>query len=148
MNNSDAYTYYFPITVRYSDLDPQEHVNNAVYLSYLESARLGYYQAVGIWDAEKRVKTGMVVARIEIDYLAPITLGQSIQVGLRLERMGNKSLTFAFLIESVSKGKALARGTSVMVAYDNQTQRSVPISKNWRKKFNLFEGWENQDDIT
>lgn len=133
------FTYYYPITIRYSDLDPQEHVNNAVYLSYLESARLGYYKEVGIWDAEKGIKTGMVVARIEIDYLAPITLGQSIQVGLRVERMGNKSLTFAFLIESVSSGKALARGISVMVAYDNQTERSIPLPEDWRRLINLFE---------
>jgi len=144
MNKTDLYTYYHPITIRYSDLDPQEHVNNAVYLSYLESARLGYYQAAGIWNAEKRIKTGMVVARVEIDYLAPITLGQAIQVGLRLERMGNKSLTFAFLIESITKGTPLARGLSVMVAYDNQIERSIPLPEEWRRLINLFEEREGR----
>ena len=42
MNIYENYTYYHPINVRFADLDPQAHVNNAIYLTYLESARLGY----------------------------------------------------------------------------------------------------------
>jgi acyl-CoA thioester hydrolase len=144
MNKTNPYTYYHPINVRYSDLDAQGHVNNAVFLTYLETARLGYYQAVGIWHPESGIKTGTVVARIEIDYLAPIYLGQSIRVGLRVERMGNKSLTFAFQIERTSNGKAIARGTTVMVAYDNQTESSVSLPADWRSKINLFKNQEGE----
>ncbi len=132
-------TYYHPVTVRYSDLDAQGHVNNAVYLSYLESARLGYYQKAGIWQIDSGVMTGMVVARIEIDYLAPIFLNHSIHVGLRLDRMGNKSLTFTFQIESIPDSSPLARGKSVMVVFDNKTNTSIPIPAEWRHKLNLFE---------
>jgi YbgC/YbaW family acyl-CoA thioester hydrolase len=95
------FTYYHPITVRFADLDPQGHVNNAVYLTYLESARLGYYEKAGIWGREAGIKTGMVVAHIDIDYLAPIFFGQAIQVGVRLARLGQKSFTLAFVIETV-----------------------------------------------
>lgn len=83
--------------------------------------------------------TGMVVARIEIDYLAPIYLGQSIQVGLRMEHLGNKSMTIAFQIETIAGGSALARGKSVMVAYDNATATSIPLPPDWRKKITQFE---------
>jgi acyl-CoA thioester hydrolase len=136
---SNQNTYFHPIIVRYRDLDPQGHVNNAVYLTYLESARLGYYQAVGIWSPNSGAQTGMVVAHIEIDYLASILLGQSIRVGLRLENLGIKSLTLAFIIEDVSTKKPIARGKSVMVAYDNQRDTSIPIPPAWREKISQFE---------
>ena len=139
MNTITAFTYTHPITVRYSDLDPQGHVNNAAYLSFLESARLGYYQASGIWQKSSGFKTGMVVARMEIDYLAPIFLGQPIQVGLRIPHLGTKSMVFDFLIEDTQSGKSLARGKSVMVTYDNATESSIPIPPDWREKITQFE---------
>lgn len=134
-----TFSYYHPITVRYGDLDPQGHVNNAVYLTYLESARLGYYQQVGIYHPDSRILTGMVVVHNEIDYLAPIRFGQIVRVGLRVERIGTKSITFAFQIESEEDETPLARGKSVMVAYDNQTEQGVPIPDEWREQINQFE---------
>ena len=132
------FSYYHPITVRYGDLDPQGHVNNAVYLTYVESARLGYYEATGIWQKDSGALTGMVVAHLDIDYLSPITLGQLIQVGIRLVRIGNKSLTLDFQIEALPEKSLVARGTSLMVAYDNDTQKSRPFPAEWREKILQF----------
>jgi len=142
MAENTTFSFYYPITVRYGDLDPQGHVNNAVYMTYLESARLGYYEATGIWDSKSGAKTGMVVAHVDIDYLVPIYFGQSIQVGVRMERIGNKSLTLAFQIESVPEEKPLARGRSVMVAYDNNAEASQPFPEDWRRKITQFEEQE------
>jgi acyl-CoA thioester hydrolase len=141
---SQPFTYIHPITVRYGDLDPQGHVNNAAYLTYLESARLGYYARAGIWQPGTR--TGMVVARIEIDYLASITYGQAVQVGLRLDRLGEKSLTFALQLETAPDQQPLARGRSIMVAYDNAKQTSQPVPPDWREKLSQFEGWKTNDE--
>jgi len=135
---NQAFNFFHPITVRYRDLDAQGHVNNAVYLTYLESARIGYYQAVGFWQPGDFPQTGMVVAHNAIDYLAPILFGQSIQVGLRTDAMGTKSLKMSFAIEN-SDGQEVARGKSVMVAYDNEQDKSIPIPEDWRKKINQFE---------
>lgn len=141
---TETFTYTHPITVRYGDLDPQGHVNNAAYLSYLESARLGYYERAGIWQPGSR--TGMVVARIEIDYLASINYGQAVQVGIRLEKLGCKSLTFAFQVESAPAREPLARGRSIMVAYDNANQTSRPVPADWREKLSQFEGWTTPNE--
>ena len=135
----EKFTYYHPITVRYADLDPQNHVNNAVYLTYVESARLGYYQQTGIWDPESDRLTGMVVARNEIDYLASVNLGQAIRVGIRLVRIGNSSLTLAFQLERPSDGAVIARGQSVMVAYDNDAHSSRPFPPEWREMIHQYE---------
>ena len=83
--------------------------------------------------------TGMVVAHIDIDYLAPITLGQEIRLGIRLVRIGNKSLTLGFQMESLPEGSVVAKGTSVMVAFDNDAGKSIPFQQEWRKKIYKFE---------
>ncbi len=146
--NIPMFTYKHSITVRYRDLDPQGHVNNSVYLTYLEAARIGYYQQVGIYHPEDRILTGMVVVRNEIDYLAPIQLGQKVRVGLRIERLGCKSITFAFQMDSLPGGEALARGRSVMVAYDNETEQGVLIPPGWREKIVHYEESKGNHDLT
>jgi len=145
MPQSDTFTYYHPIAIRYSDLDPQGHVNNTAYLTYLESARLGYYEAVGIWDKHSGEKTGMVVAHIDIDYLSPVFFGQKIRVGLHTERIGTKSLTLGFQVESLPDGKPMARGRSIMVAYDNDAETSRIFPQDWREKILEFEEGVNTD---
>ena len=142
------FTYTHPITVRYRDLDPQGHVNNSVYLTYLEAGRIGYYQQVGIYHPDQTLLTGMVVVRNEIDYLAPILLGQQIKVGLGVEKLGNKSITFRFQMEDPSNGKALARGRSVMVAYDNETEQGIPIPQDWREKIITYEESKGNHELT
>ena len=139
MTDFENFTYYHPKTVRFADLDPQAHVNNVAYLTYLESARLGYYQQAGIWHPGPGMHTGMVVAHLSIDYLAPIFFGQAVQVGMRCERMGNKSFTLAFQIETTPEQAPLARGTVVMVAFAQQTDASIPIPADWREKILRFE---------
>lgn len=135
----ENFSYYHLVTVRYADLDPQGHVNNAVYLTYLESARLNYYEETGIWRKDSGELTGMVAAHIDIDYLAPVTLGQVVRVGIRRERIGNKSLTLAFQMVTLPGETLVARGTAVMVAYDNAAQQSIPFPEEWRQKINTFE---------
>ena len=142
------YTYTHPITVRYRDLDPQGHVNNSVYLTYLEAARLGYYQEAGIYEPDASLLTGMVVVRNEIDYLAPIRLGQRVQVGLRVVRLGGKSITFIFQMNSDPDGTLLARGKSVMVTYDNTTEQGIPIPPAWREKIIHYEESKGNHDLT
>ncbi len=144
MSEPTNYTYYHAITVRFADLDFQGHVNNAVFLTYVESARLGYYEQAGIWRRESGVNTGMVVAHIDIDYLAPIFFGQEIRVGLRLARLGHKSFTLAFLIETIPGRVPLASGTSVMVAYDRKSEKSIPIPPEWHEKIIEFEQREGE----
>ena len=142
------FTYTHPITVRYRDLDPQGHVNNSVYLTYLEAGRIGYYQQVGIYHPDQTLLTGMVVVRNEIDYLAPIQLGQAIEVRLRVEKLGTKSITFAFQMDTLPAGKSLARGRSVMVAYDNETEEGIPIPAAWREKIITYEESKGNHELT
>ncbi len=137
------FRYYYPVNVRYSDLDTLQHVNNIAVLQYVEAARVGYYEATGIWDGVMRGGFGMVVASVKIDYLQSIQYHDKVRVGVMLRALGNKSLRFWFQVESADGKRVFARGEVVTVSYDMQEGRSTPVPKEWRKKLAVFE--ENED---
>ncbi len=133
------YRFYQDITVRYGDLDAQGHVNNATYLTYLEHARVGYMQALGLWDGRSFLDIGIVIAEIRITYKAPILLGQKVRVGVRITRMGNKSFTMSYRVEDTDNGRPLAEAESVQVAYDYRNGATMPIPPSWRQIVATFE---------
>jgi predicted dehydrogenase len=64
-----TYHFHIPIQVRYMDLDPQWHVNNAKFLSFLETARMQYLLHLGLWDGKDFFRLGLIVASVHLDYL-------------------------------------------------------------------------------
>ena len=132
--------FHIPLEVRYGDLDPQWHVNNVRYLSYLEQGRLAYLVHLGLWDGQDFNRLGMIVADVHIAYLAPIMLFQKVRLDMRTARLGNKSLTFEYQIVDEASGQVLARAESVMVAYDYAAHSSIPLPDDWRQKITRFEG--------
>lgn len=136
----DSFRLTIPIDVRYSDLDPQWHVNNAKFLSYLEQARVAYIRGLGLWDGKDFFTIGLIVADVHIAYLAPINLGQRVRVGIRVAHIGNKSLRFEYRIEDEDSGAACATAESVMVAYDYNANTSMRVPDDWRAKISAFEG--------
>lgn len=135
----DKFPYYEEIQVRYADLDTLQHVNNVSILEYVEHARTGYYRASGIWDGTIREGFGMVVASVKIDYLASIQFGDPVRVGIKLGRLGNKSLHFRFQVENSQTEVVFSRGEVVMVAYNHAEGHSMPVSPEWREKLAAFE---------
>lgn len=133
------FRFYHPIQVRYADLDPQGHVNNARYLSYLEQARVGYLLDLGLWDEQSFTDVGVLLADAHVDFLAPIYLGDSIRVGVRVARLGKKSLEMKYLIQDSQTQKELARGSTALVAYDYTTRDPIPIPEVWRHAIATFE---------
>jgi acyl-CoA thioester hydrolase len=135
-----AYHFYHPIQVRYSDCDPQGHVNNARFVSFIEEARFQYIVKLGLWEGGSFLDLNLIVASIHMDLLAPINLFQPVRVGARVTRIGNKSIAFEYLIEDSRSGQALARAETAMVTYDYHTLKSIPVPDDWREKIAAFEG--------
>jgi acyl-CoA thioester hydrolase len=136
-----SFNFHLPLEVRYADLDPQWHVNNTRYLTYLEQGRLAYLVHLGLWDGEDFNQLGMIVADMHISYLAPVMLWQKIRLDMRVTRIGNKSLGFEYEIVDEASGAVAARAESVMVAYDYESHSSKPVPELWREKISAFEGW-------
>ena len=138
------FKFFFSLQVRYGDLDPQWHVNNSRYLTYMEQARFAYLTHLGLFDGESFMDLGLIIADAHISFLAPITLGHKVRVGMRTTRIGNKSLNFEYLIEDETSGQALARGEVVGVAYDYPTHATIPVPQRWRDAITVFEGLSPQ----
>lgn len=136
----DHYNFYQPIQIRYNDIDAQGHVNNAKYVTYIEFARFTYITELGLWDGVSYMDLGLIVADTHVKYLAPIKLDQSIKVGVKVTRIGNKSLTFVYQIEDANIGSVMATAETIMVSYDYKTETTTPVSKKWRERISSFEG--------
>ena len=137
------FRFFHPIEVRYGDLDPQGHVNNACYLTYTEQARIAYIQSLGLWPGGTFLDIGIILAEAQVVFNSPILYGQKVRVGVRVSRLGNKSLTMDYLLEDAENGKRLASGSSVLVTYDYRDARSLPIPEDWRKAIESFEAFSN-----
>lgn len=106
--------------VRWDDLDAFGHVNNAVYLTYAQEARFAWS---GILE--------MVVARAEVDFIAPIYDGDTfLDIELWVSAIGNSSFTLTY--ELTMKGEIVARVKTVQVTVDMTTKKSQPISDEQR----------------
>ncbi|MEA3349530.1 MAG: thioesterase family protein [Chloroflexota bacterium] len=133
------FKFYHPIEVRYSDLDPQGHVNNARYLTFMEQTRISYVRNLDVWKGGSFLDIGVIMANVQVTFKAPIIWGQPIRVGMRIARLGNKSMDSVYRIEDVQSGQALAEGSSVLVAYDYRKSSPIPIPDNWRTTITKFE---------
>jgi acyl-CoA thioester hydrolase len=117
-------------TVRFRDVDVMGHVNNAVFLTYIESARVQFLLHLG--TAATLDDLGVIVARIEIDFRAPLSFGEEVEVGVRAGRFGTKS--FDLEHELRSNGRVVAEAKSVCVAYDYGSGETIPIPERWKER--------------
>jgi acyl-CoA thioester hydrolase len=116
--------------VRFRDLDPMGHVNNAVFLTYLEQARVALFSELGAATALEEMN--MIVARVELDFKAPVRLGQEVEISVRASRFGTKSFDLDY--ELRVDGETVAEAKSVQVAYDYDRREPVPVPAEWREK--------------
>ena len=119
-------------SVRFRDLDAMGHVNNAVFMTYMESARMAYLEALG---AGQHPLQWLILARAEVDFRSPIALGESVEGGVRTYRVGTKSFDLEQAIRA--DGRLAAEGRFVLVAYDYETSSSRELPPDWRE---LLEG--------
>ena len=120
------------LTVRFRDCDPLGHVNNAVFLTYLEQARfhlwraqLGYTATPAHSSGKRGV--GFILARVECDFKAQARYGDELEVRLSLDAIGQKSFTYTYEILDVSTRRVVASARTVQVRFDYDENRSVPI---------------------
>ena len=128
------------IKVRFSDLDAMGHVNNAAYLSYLEEARLAYYGTIMNTNLNY-TEFNAVIARIEIDYVQQIKLGDKVEVYTRTSKIGNKSsdVEHLIVIASGNETKIAAKALTKLVSFDYAKNQSVEVSEEIKKIIEVFE---------
>ena len=126
----EGFDYVHEEPVRFRDIDAMGHVNNAVFLTYIESARSAFFWHLGI--ARSLEDLTLVVARVEIDFRAPVGFPEVVEVGVRAGRFGEKS--FGLDHELHVRGELVAEAKTVLVAYDYGKAETVTIPDTWREK--------------
>jgi acyl-CoA thioester hydrolase len=109
--------------VRFRDCDAMGHVNNAVYSTYLEEARIGVLGAL----------QGFILARVEIDFRSELRLGEEVEVRTRCSRIGSKSFDLEHQV-TTSGGRVVAEAKSVLVSYDYELGASVVVPEALRER--------------
>jgi acyl-CoA thioester hydrolase len=122
------------LTVRFNDCDPLGHVNNAVYLTYLEQARFTLWRAQIGFVARAAAEggprgAGFILARAEIDFLAQARYGDELEVRLSLAGFGRTSFTYEYEIVDVASEARVAKARTVLVRFDYDAQKPVPLTK-------------------
>ena len=129
------------IEVRFRDCDAMGHVNNAVYLTYLEQARLAHWRSLwgyGEPPADERAPLpGVILARAEVDYRRPARYGDLLEVRIGLAAVGRTSFTHEYEIVDAA-GHVVAAARSVQVMYDYAAARPVPIPDKIRRIFDTL----------
>ena len=113
--------------VRFRDLDAMGHVNNAVYATYLEQARIKYYESI-LDISLGEVDT--VIVHLEIDYIKSLQLGNTVQISLIVSSIGTSSVTMDYVLTNGSEKVATAK--TVQVLLDGKTGTSTPLPQTWR----------------
>ena len=126
----DGFRFVHRERVRFRDLDSMAHINNAVFATYLEQARIEFLRSVGVMTAP--TYTSMILARLEIDFRAPGDADGEVEIGVRSSRCGTKSFDLEY---EVRQGRRLlAQAKSVLVAYDYESNRSIEVPEEWRRQ--------------
>lgn len=116
-------------TVRFNDCDPMGHLNNALFSTYLEQARLAWFGQ----DEEYPLRD-VILARTEIDFRAPVSIGEVVEIEVRPTRVGTKSFELEYDLRV--DGRLVAEAKSVLVGYDYGRATSIEIPERWRRRMN------------
>ena len=134
------FRFFHPVEVRYDDLDPQGHLNNAKYLTYFEQARIHYLIHLGLFkDGGSLMDVGIILADAHVTFLSIVRWKQDVRIGVRISRLGNKSMDSEYLMVDGATNQELATGLSVLVGYDYRKGKTIPIPEEWREKISVFE---------
>ena len=119
----EAYPSRTSADIRYSDLDRQGHVNNAVFATFSEVGRVAF-----MYDPERPLASegrSFVIARLQIDFRAELFWPGSVEIGTGVVRVGRSSFTLAQGM--FSKGQLVATTEATIVMVDKETRRSTPL---------------------
>lgn len=141
------FVYEHPIEVRFADTDALGHVNNAVYLSYFEAARAGYYAAAtgapfgtGAQAAERT----FVIAEARLVYRAPAFFGETLLVGCRFGWTSRSAFGLEYRVRAeqsqVAEARLVADGESIQVMFDLVRNRVIRVPDDLVELFEAYEG--------
>jgi acyl-CoA thioester hydrolase len=126
----DGYPFVHHETVRFRDVDGWGHVNNAVYLTFCEEARMAFLGHLGVLTGIEDAT--MILARVEIDFRSQLSANEEVAIGVRVSGFGTKSFRLDHRLEA--GGRLVAEASTVLVAYDYGRSESIELPESWKRR--------------
>ena len=142
---TDEFRHRTTLGVRFRDIDAFGHVNNAVFFSYVEQARIRYLLDVLETD-EPFDRLPLILARVELDFRAPIFFGDDVTVETRVDRIGRSSIGMSHRMTAGDAGRLVADVDTVLVTYDYERSQPMPVPPDWRALISAHEGQQVETD--
>ena len=134
----DEFRHRTRLEVRLGDLDPFGHVNNAVIATYVEQGRVLYLRDV-LGTGVDPVSMPFILAMLKIDYLSQVMFSDTVEVASRVDWIGRTSVGMSHLLIN-QEARELARSEAVLVAFDYDVEKPMPVSEAWRAIMVAHEG--------
>lgn len=139
----------FPLVIElpvvWGEMDAFGHVNNICYFRYFESARIAYFDKVGMMDLLETDRLGPIVANISCRFKAPLSYPDKIWVGAKIERLVQDCLQHRYVVVSEKLGRVAAEGEGTIVFYDYGAGKKINIPKDLYQKILKFDFLAEQD---
>lgn len=134
----NEFTVVHEIRPRFRDTDAMGHVNNAVYVTYLEIARQVYWERAYHQSDYGRVP--FILAHVTIDFRSEALVNETLEIGIRCEWIGAKSFAFVYRVWEKEQGRVVVEATTVQVCYDYAAKRSIAMPTSLRARLEEIEG--------
>jgi len=134
----ERWTIVAPLKPRFRDTDAMGHINNAVYVTYLEVARQEYWRAFKRDDNYRVVP--FILARVEVDFRSEALMHETLELCIRCAYVGRKSFAFDYVIRELGSQRLVVAAKSVQVFYDYALKQSIPCPDDLRQRLESFEG--------
>lgn len=121
--------------IHWGEMDAFNHLNNVVYYRYAESARIGYLQALGMFDGSMVT----VLAQSSCQYLRPVTYPDTLLLGVRCQRLGNTSIVMEYSYYSTAQKAIVATAEAVVVRLNSNGKDKLPWTEEERERLLALE---------
>lgn len=133
------FNYWISIPTRFSDMDPQNHVNNVSYFEFLETARMAFLRELGLMEFKIPGKEGPVVVSQTCNYKKQVVHPSTIEVGVRVTKVKNRSLTVSYALYLEGEDDLVLDGHTTLAWTDYQIKKSIPIPQALRQRIQDYE---------
>ena len=127
----EDFPYRLSDNVRFGDLDPNQHVNNAVYATYFETGRVTLMKDRSLGLMPEGL--AWIMVRLDIHFRAELRWPGTIDLGLGVTKLGRTSVTFEQVV--FSAGQCVASAQAVTVLIDDLTRKPTPLTENLIRSF-------------
>jgi acyl-CoA thioester hydrolase len=133
----DVFRFSTELEVRWRDVDALGHVNNAVYFTYLEQARVHYVRELALASPSPH-SIGFILAEASCVYRSPLRLAEHVTILARVSDLGSSSFTLEYRVMGMDERLA-ATARTIQVCYDYDAGHPMPMPRNWREAILAFE---------